>query len=291
MENSITLFAPSDWKDYELIDCGDGAKLERFGSYVISRPDPRAVWQRLAPPDIWNHAHAAFVRTTKDEGHWQVQTPPPADWSVRYKDMVFTLKPTSFKHVGVFPEQAVNWDWMRDAIAGSKSNVLNLFAYTGGASMAAAFAGALVTHVDSSRGTVDWAKKNAAASGLSDKSIRWIIDDAYKFALREARRGNTYDGIILDPPRFGRGTKGEIWKIEEDLPKLLAVVRSLLSPRPRFILINAYTADLSGLVIANLLSDLTSELGGRITSGELALQATAGDRLLPNGIFARWSAS
>ncbi len=291
MENSITLLAPSDWKDYELIDCGDGAKLERFGSYIISRPDPRAVWQRLAPPDVWNHVHAAFVRTTKDEGHWQVQTPPPADWSVRYKDMVFTLKPTSFKHVGVFPEQAVNWKWMRDAIAGSKSNVLNLFAYTGGASMAAALEGALVTHVDSSRGTVDWAKKNAAASGLSDKSIRWIIDDAYKFALREARRGNTYDGIILDPPRFGRGTKGEIWKIEEDLPKLLAVVRSLLSPRPRFILINAYTADLSGLVIANLLSDLTRELGGRITSGELALQATAGDRLLPNGIFARWSAS
>lgn len=287
----MTLLAPSDWKDYELIDCGDGAKLERFGSYVISRPDPRAVWLRLAPPDVWNHAHASFVRTAKDEGHWQVQTPPPADWSVHYEDLVFTLKPTSFKHVGVFPEQAVNWKWMRAAIAGTKSSVLNLFAYTGGASMAAALEGASVTHVDSSRGTVDWAKKNAAASGLSNKSIRWIIDDAYKFALRESRRGNTYDGIILDPPRFGRGTKGEVWKIEEDLPKLLAVIRTLLSPKPRFILINAYTADLSGLVIANLLGDLTHELGGRITSGELALQATAGERLLPNGIFARWSAS
>lgn len=291
MQNSITVLTPTDWKEYELIDSGDGAKLERFGSYLISRPDPRAIWQRRADSAIWERAHAAYVRKNADEGRWVIKTPPPEDWSVRYGAMVFSLTPTSFKHVGVFPEQAVNWQWVQDKIAGDHVKVLNLFAYTGGASMAAALAGAQVTHVDSAKSTVQWAQKNAALSKLSGDAIRWIIDDAYKFVLREHRRGNTYDGCILDPPRFGRGPKGEVWKIEEDLPNLLTAVRTILSPKPRFILINAYTADLSGIVISHLMDDLTRDVGGVCTAGELALADTTSGRLLPNGIFARWSAS
>ncbi len=290
MKNSITILTPSDWQDYELIDSGQGNKLERFGAYVISRPDPRAIWKRQAPQQVWDKAHATYVRSTKDEGHWNIKSPPPAQWTVGYHNVVFTLKPTSFKHVGVFPEQAVNWQWMQEVIDGKRIRVLNLFAYTGGATMATAQAGAEVTHVDSAKSAIDWAKANVAASALTTKPIRWIIEDAHKFAQREARRGNTYDGIILDPPRFGRGTKGEVWKIEEDLPKLLDVCRTLLSPTPVFVLLNAYTADLSGLVISHLLSDLTQGLGGSITAGELALQDTTSGRLLPNGIFARWAA-
>ncbi len=291
MENSIIILSPTDWKNYELIDSGDKAKLERFGSYIIARPDPRAIWQRKAPAATWESAHAAFVRGINDDGHWDIKSAPPDDWSITYRDLVFILKPTSFKHVGVFPEQAVNWSWMQDCIIGHKAKVLNLFAYTGGATMAAALAGAEVTHVDSVKGAVEWAKQNAAASGLSDTPIRWIIDDANKFVQREARRGNTYDGFILDPPRFGRGPKGEVWKIEENLPPLLAAIRPLISSKPLFILINAYTADLSGIVISQLLSDLTRTLHGTSTAGELVLADTTSGRLLPNGIFARWSSS
>lgn len=291
MENSINILTPSDWLDYALIDSGEGAKLERFGTYVIARPDPRAIWARRAPQSVWENAHAVYQRNNKDEGQWNIKTPPPSTWSVRYHNLVFTLKPTSFKHVGVFPEQAVNWQWMKHIINGQKMKVLNLFAYTGGATMAAAEAGAEVTHIDSAKGAIDWAKENAAASGLIGKPIRWIEDDAYKFTLREARRGNTYDGLILDPPRFGRGPKGEVWKIETDLPKLLAACKALLSPSPAFILVNAYTADLSSIVISQLLEDVARNLGGIISSGELAIKDTTTGRLLPNGIFARWSAS
>lgn len=289
MENTITVLTPSDWTDYELIDSGDGVKLERFGSYIIARPDPRAIWQRRAPAKTWENAHATFVRGINDDGHWDIKRAPPSDWSVRYHDLVFTLKPTSFKHVGVFPEQAVNWSWMQERIIGHKAKVLNLFAYTGGATMAAAIAGAEVTHVDSAKSTIEWAKQNTAASGLSGTSIRWINDDANKFVQREARRGNTYNGFILDPPRFGRGPKGEVWKIEENLPPLLAAIRPLLAHQPLFILINAYTADLSSIVISQLMTDLTRTLHGTSTAGELVLKDTTGGRLLPNGIFARWS--
>jgi len=292
MENSMTIYTPTDWLDYELIDSGDGAKLERFSSYIIARPDPRAIWKRLAPPAIWQKAHAHFIRGDKDEGHWDIKSPPPNDWAVRYHDIFFTLKPTSFKHVGIFPEQAVNWDWMTGIIQGRQATkVLNLFAYTGGATMAALAAGAEVTHVDAAKSTIEWAKANVTASKLSDKPIRWITDDAYKFALRETKRGNTYDGIILDPPRFGRGPKGEVWKIENDLPKLITACAALLSERPAFILINAYTADLSPLVISHLLSDMTGSMGGVRNRGELAIADSTSGRLLPNGIFARWSAS
>lgn len=287
---TIPLFIPDDWKDYELIDSGDGGKLERFGTYTIARPDPRAIWEISAPKETWDNADALYVRTNKDSGDWQIKTPPPSPWHVRYDTIVFTLKPTSFKHVGIFPEQAINWRWMTELIRGKSPNILNLFAYTGGATLAAAAAGAKVTHVDSAKSTIAWAKENAQASHLSDAPIRWIVDDAYKFAQREVRRGNSYDAIIMDPPRFGRGSQGEVWKLEENLPKLLSVCKQLLSTHPLFILINAYTADMSSVVIERLLSDLTRHLAGHVTLAELALKETASGRLLPSGICARWQA-
>lgn len=291
MDQSITILTPSDWTDYELIDSGEGMKLERFDGYIAARPDPRAIWKRRAPVSVWDKAHAHFVRSSNDDGRWDIHTPPPNNWQIRYHDLVFTLKPTSFKHVGVFPEQAVNWQWMRTIINGNPLKVLNLFAYTGGATMAALAAGAQVTHVDSAKSTIEWAKANVAASNLTEKPIRWITDDAYKFAFRETKRKNTYDGIILDPPRFGRGPKGEIWKIENDLPKLLSVCRELLSPNAKFILVNAYTADLSGLVLSHLVHDMMKDKKGTVTSGELTIADSTSGRLLPNGIFARWQAS
>lgn len=290
MENTIALWTPSDWQEYELLDSGGGMKLERFGTYVIARPDPRAIWKKQAPAGIWNEAHATYVRSAPDEGHWDIRKAPPPHWTVRYRSLVFTLKPTSFKHVGVFPEQAVNWKWIQEQINGKPLNILNLFAYTGGATLAAAAAGARVTHVDAARGAIEWAKENAAASGLSGKPIRWILDDAYTFVRREARRGNAYDGIILDPPRFGRGTKGEVWKIEDHLPDMLDACKNILVSRPTFILLNAYTADLSSIVLLNLLNDMTRTLQGAIQWGELAIRDSTSGRLLPNGIFARWSA-
>ncbi len=275
---STTLEYPTDWKDYELIDSGDGMKLERFGSYTVARPDPRAIWTR-SDAKRWKMADATFV-----EDQWNIKKQPPSPWKVSYNGLTFVLRPTSFKHVGVFPEQAVNWQWIEKQIHGDPIKVLNLFAYTGGATMAAARAGAHVTHVDAVRSAIDWANENATASGLKEKPIRWIEEDAYKFVAREAKRANTYEGIILDPPRFGRGSKGEVWKIEEDLPKLLNEIKKII--KPRFILLNAYTADLSPLVLHHLLAGLVP---GEITFGELALQESTGKRLLPSGIFARLS--
>lgn len=287
----MVLWAPSDWQEYELIDSGQGMKLERFGSYIIARPDPRAIWKKHAPAGIWNEAHATYVRSSQDEGRWDIRKAPPDHWVIRYRTLTFALKPTSFKHVGVFPEQAINWKWMHNLINGVPLKVLNLFAYTGGATLACAAAGAHVTHVDAARGAIEWAKENAAASNLSGKPIRWIVEDAYKFVLREARRGNTYDAVILDPPRFGRGTKGEVWKIENDLPDMLDACRQILAPRPKFILLNAYTADLSGIVLKNMLEDMTRTFTGAIEWGELTLRDSTSGRYLPNGIFARWFAS
>lgn len=287
----MTIAVSSDWKDYELIDSGNGEKLERFSSYIISRPDPRAIWKPMAPAAVWDKAHARYIRGSKEEGYWDIKMHPPANWHVRYHDLVFTLKPTSFKHVGVFPEQSVNWRWMMQTIAGRPLKILNLFAYTGGATMAALAAGAHVTHVDSAKGAIEWAKENTTASELIDKPVRWITDDAVKFAARELKRGNTYDGIILDPPRFGRGPKGEVWKIEVDLPKLTPILAGLLSPAPAFVLINAYTADLSALVIVHLLQDMTASLPGTRSFGELTIADSTSGRLLPHGIFARWNAS
>lgn len=263
-----TVAYSTDWKDYELIDSGDGMKTERFGPYTVVRTDPRAIWK----------PHASHRNSDK----------LPPEWNISYKHLTFILKPTQFKHVGVFPEQAVNWNWLTSVINGQNVKVLNLFAYTGGATLASAAAGAQVTHVDSVKSAINWANENVAASGLKGAPVRWIEEDAMKFVLREAKRGNTYDGVILDPPRFGRGSKGEVWKIEEDLPKLLSAIAALL-PKPKFIVLNAYTADLSPFVLHHLLADIVGD--EHIEFGELALMESSAGRLLPSGIFARWSAN
>lgn len=289
MGNTIPVLTSDDWQDYELIDSGNGRKLERFGAYVMSRPDPRVLWQPGAGGDVWEAADAVYESRTETAGDWDIRNSPPQDWRLRYRDLIFILKPTAFKHVGVFPEQAPNWQFIRSEVGGRPLSVLNLFAYTGGATLAALSAGAHVTHVDASKPSISWAKDNAEASGLTGKPVRWILDDAYKFVLREARRGVVYDAIIMDPPRFGRGAKGEVWKLESDLPKLLAACRTILSPTPSFVLINAYTADISSIVLSHLLSDFMARGEGTFEAGELALTASSDGRLLPNGIFARWS--
>jgi 23S rRNA (cytosine1962-C5)-methyltransferase len=283
------LLYPTDWVDYELIDSGHGNKLERFGSYRMIRPDPRALWHPILPEETWAKADTRFIRTDEKSGQWDTKQNHPPNWSISYNNLVFTLKPTEFKHVGVFPEQAVNWKWLTSIIDGKPLNILNLFAYTGGATLAAAQAGGRVTHVDSVKSTITWANENVRASNLTDKPIRWIEDDAYKFVMREAKRDSTYDGIIMDPPRFGRGPRGEVWKIEEDLPKLLSSCQQILSPHPALFLINAYTADLSPLVLHHLLSQTMKNFGGTTSFGELALQQSSDNNLLPNGICARWS--
>lgn len=285
--DNISINTPTDWKEYELLDSGDGMKLERFGTYIVVRPDPRAIWQPTTT--LWDTAHAKYIRKSATDGSWDITQTPPDPWVIHYENLAFTLRPTSFKHVGVFPEQATNWRWMKHQIDSSPLKVLNLFAYTGGATMAALSAGAQVTHVDSAKSAINWANENIIASGLKDKPVRWIEEDAYKFVLREAKRGNTYDGVIMDPPRFGRGSSGEVWKIEEDLPKLLTAVKSILSASPKFILLNAYTADLSSLVLRHVLADLTKDMPGTVSFGELALTESGGKRFLPAGIFSRWN--
>ena len=285
----IPVAFPDDWTEYELIDSGDGEKLERFNTYTLIRPDPRALWSKHSP-ERWELADASFKRTDPKTGDWLKRTPPPVPWLIHYNRLTFTLRPTEFKHVGIFPEQAVNWKWLDEIIRHRPLRILNLFAYTGGATMAAISSGAIVTHVDAAKSTIAWAKENLRASGLPETSVRWIEDDAYKFVLREGKRNNTYDGIILDPPRFGRGSKGEIWKLENDLPKLLSACKHILSPKPAFVLINAYTPDISSIVLHNMLQSMMESYSGSTTSGELTLKESASGNLLPNGIFARWSA-
>ncbi len=285
----IPILIPDGWNDYELIDTGGGMKLERFGEYIISRPDPRAIWKPRKPPAVWDTARAQYIRSTKTEGHWQIKTPPPSPWLIRYRDMTFLLEPTAFKHIGIFPEQAVNWVWLENIIRKQPLTILNLFAYTGAATVAAARAGSRVTHLDSVKSAITWAHENARLNNVTEKQIRWIEDDAMKFVLREAKRGNTYDGIILDPPRFGRGTKGEVWKLLDDLPRLLEACVSILSPHARFLLVNAYTADISATTLSQLVSSTLVNRGGSFSYGELALLESGDNgRLLPSGIFSRW---
>jgi len=274
-----SILIPEEWRDYELVDTGDGMKLERWGQYMMARPDPRIIWSK-GDPELWKKADAVF------EGeNWKFRNEPPQDWVVSWERLRFMLRPTDFKHTGVFPEQAVNWQWLQQKKA---TRVLNLFAYTGGATMAAAIAGAQVTHVDSSRPAMMWASENAKLSDIPKDHIRWIQDDVLKFVKREIRRGVKYDGIIMDPPRFGRGASGEVWKLEDDLPNLLEHTRQILSATPLFWLINAYTADLSSIALGNLLADMVKDLGGTTESGELGIKESSGGRILPAGIFARW---
>ena len=243
------------WTDYELLDCSDGERLERWGDAILIRPDPQIIWKDSQTAPEWNTAHARYIRSDKGGGAWDYRRKLPESWQIKYRDLTFLVKPTGFKHTGLFPEQAVNWDYCTELIKGANRpiNVLNLFAYTGGATLACAAAGASVCHCDAVKGMVDWARTNAKLSGLSDKPIRWIVDDANKFIKREIRRGTRYDGIILDPPSYGRGTNGEMWKLEDSIFGLMQDITELLSDKPLFLLLNSYTTGLSASVMSYLL--------------------------------------
>jgi 23S rRNA (cytosine1962-C5)-methyltransferase len=302
-------------ESYELLDAGEGLKLERFGKYTMVRPDPEALWKKSLPIDVWSAADLKFSRVGA-RTKWEGQDSVPKSWNIDFGGLTFSIKPTSFKHTGLFPEQMVNWEWMREIIKGRFASsqtapagprafspdhavslsdsanqipkVLNLFAYTGGATLACAKAGAEVVHVDGSKTAVSWARENAELSGLTDAPIRWIVEDCILFLEREAKRGNKYDGIIMDPPSFGHGPKDELWKIEEHFLKLMDLCKRVLSDEPLFVLINGYTAGYSPIVYENNLKDMMKGKNGTIEIGELAIEDSARGNLLPCGIFARW---
>mgnify|MGYP002750830468 FL=1 len=279
------------WKDYEVIDCSDGEKLERWDKYTLLRPDPQVLWSTPKKNPAWNKLNGHYHRSNKGGGEWEFFS-LPKQWTINYRDLTFNLKPFSFKHTGLFPEQAANWDWFSELIKNSPKKdikVLNLFAYTGGATCAAAKAGAAVTHVDASKGMVTWAKENAASSGLADAPIRWIVDDCVKFVEREIRRGNKYDAIIMDPPSYGRGPKGEIWKLEEKIHPFIALASQLLSDNPLFFLVNSYTTGLAPAVLTYMIStEVKSRFGGHVVADEIGLPVTETGLVLPCGAAGRW---
>lgn len=291
-----SLLVANKWQDYVLLDAGDGMKHERWGPHTLVRPDPQIIWPRhgASAGAKWDNWDGFYHRSEQGGGKWEFKRPLPDHWSLRYQPLGLTFKihPTSFKHTGLFPEQAVNWDWFSDKIrnAGREISVLNLFGYTGAATCAAAKAGAQVCHVDAAEGMVKWCKENAALSGLADAPVRYITDDCLKFARREIKRGRKYDAIIMDPPTYGRGSTGEMWKLEDHLWTLLKECRELLTDKPLFFLINAYTARLSPTVVANLLAELMHSRGGTITAGEVGLPIKADGKVLPCGIYGRWEA-
>lgn len=285
------MLVTDDWKDYELIDAGNGERLERWGKYVLIRPDPQIIWPGSKNESLWGKADAHYHRSQSGGGKWEYLNQLPERWKISYKGLSYHIKPTDFKHTGLFPEQAANWKWIMDKIAAAGRNVsvLNLFAYTGGATVAAASAGAEVCHVDAAKGMVGWAKENLVLSGLGDRPVRFITDDAIKFVQREQRRGRRYDGIIMDPPSYGRGPKGEVWKIEEALYGFIEECMGVLSDRPLFFLINSYTTGFSPTVLANILRMLVEKrFGGKTSSGEVGLPVKAGGLVLPCGIYGRW---
>lgn len=281
----------NEWKDYEILDMSSGRKLERWGSYILDRPDPQIIWQDKMFPSKWQKKDAMYIRSNKGGGYWENISNIKPRWQVKYKELTFNIKQMGFKHTGLFPEQAVNWDYMIDKIKSSKRKikVLNLFAYTGGATVACAYAGADVVHVDSSKGMVDWAKENISSSNLTDRFVRFIVDDCIKFVKREIRRGNKYDAIIMDPPSFGRGANGEVWNIEESLYPLIKLCCLVLSDNPLFFLINSYTTGLSPKVLENILSiTVAKERIGKISSGEVGLPMKDSNLVLPCGIYGLW---
>ena len=285
------MWTADHWKDYEVLDTSCGEKLERWGRYILLRPDPQVIWNTPKTAREWQKLNGHYHRSSKGGGEWEFFD-LPQEWSIHYGALTFRLKPFSFKHTGLFPEQAVNWDWFSQIIkgAGRPVRVLNLFAYTGGATLAAACAGANVTHVDASKGMVSWAKENAAASGLADAPIRWLVDDCVKFVERELRRGNVYDGIIMDPPSYGRGPKGEIWKIEESVYPFLELTTRLLSRDALFFLINSYTTGLQPAVLTYMLNTTVAKrMGGRAISSEIGLPVSESGLILPCGASGRWS--
>ena len=278
------------WKDYEVIDTSRGEKLERWDKYILVRPDPQVIWDTERIHKGWKRPNAHYHRSSKGGGEWEFFD-LPEQWSVSYNELTFNLKPFSFKHTGLFPEQAANWDWFSELIrdAGRQVKVLNLFAYTGGATLAAASAGASVTHVDASKGMVAWAKENARSSGLEDAPIRWLVDDCVKFVEREIRRGNKYDAIIMDPPSYGRGPKGEIWKIEESIFPFIELCSQILADDPLFLLINSYTTGLQPAVLSYMINTaVVKRFGGRAMSDEIGLPVTQSGLVLPCGASGRY---
>ena len=283
------------WKDYEVIDSSDGEKLERWGQYILVRPDPQVIWDTPRTDKRWKHPNAHYHRSKKGGGEWEFFD-LPEQWSIHYRNLTFQLKPFSFKHTGLFPEQAANWNWFSQLIAdavskGRQVKVLNLFAYTGGATLAAAAAGASVTHVDASKGMVTWAKENAISSGLKDAPIRWLVDDCVKFVEREIRRGNHYDAIIMDPPSYGRGPKGEIWKIEESVYPLIQLCSQILTDNPLFFLINSYTTGLQPAVLSYMISTVLGTANGTVTASEIGLPVSSNGLVLPCGASGRYEAT
>ncbi len=285
------MWIADQWKDYEILDTSNKEKLERWGSYILVRPDPQVLWNTPHKHPGWKKKNGHYHRSSKGGGEWDFFN-LPNEWSIQYKSLTFNLKPFSFKHTGIFPEQAVNWDWCATKIkeAGRPISVLNLFAYTGGATLSAAAAGATVTHVDASKGMVNWAKENAASSNLSTAPIRWLVDDCIKFVEREIRRGNKYDAIIMDPPSYGRGPKGEIWKIEDNIFAFIDLCSKLLSDKPLFFLVNSYTTGLQPAVLTYMLNlSITDKIGGQVEAEEIGLPVTGSNKILPCGASARWT--
>lgn len=290
------MWIAKDWKEYEVLDASGGEKLERWGSYILLRPDPQVLWNTEKSAPEWNALNAHYHRSNKGGGEWEFFD-LPQNWLLHYKELTFRLQPFAFKHTGVFSEQAVNWDWFGDKIRAAKKaqpereiKVLNLFAYTGGATLAAASAGAAVTHVDASKGMVTWAKENAALSGLADAPIRYIVDDCLKFVEREIRRGNRYDAVIMDPPSYGRGPKGEIWKIEEQIHSLVQLTTQVLKEEPLFFLLNSYTTGLQPALLSYLLGTELRRFHGSITSSEIGLPVRESGLILPCGASGRFEA-
>ena len=279
------------WKDYKILDMADGQKLEQWGNVILSRPDPQIIWKNKSFPAKWKQINATYHRSKTGGGSWEYNKKMPDKWQIKYKNLTFNIKPMGFKHTGLFPEQAVNWDWMIDKIKLEKREikVLNLFAYTGGATVACLLAGASCCHVDSSKGMVAWAKENVASSGLSKKPVRYIVDDVQKFVKREIKRGNKYDAIIMDPPSYGRGANGEIWQFEDNLYNLVELCMQVLSKNPLFFLINSYTTGISSTVLANILNlTIAKKYKGKVTSGEIGLPMENSKLILPCGIYSRW---
>ena len=277
------------WKEYEVLDTSGGEKLERWGAYTLIRPDPQVIWETERKHPGWKKCSGHYHRSSRGGGEWEFFG-LPKQWQIHYRELTFNLKPFSFKHTGLFPEQAVNWDWFSGKIRRAERpvKVLNLFAYTGGATLAAAAAGAHVTHVDASKGMVTWARENAASSGLQDRPVRWLVDDCMKFVEREIRRGNHYDGIIMDPPSYGRGPKGEIWKIEDAVYPLICQCEKLLSEDPLFFLVNSYTTGLAPAVLTYMISAALKNRGGYTEASEIGLPVTSTGLILPCGASGRW---
>ena len=276
-------------KDYELLDMANGEKLERWGDYILIRPDPQIVWKDKTNPNLWGKAHARYIRSSTGGGHWEKLRKMNDSWSIRYKNLTFNLKPMGFKHTGLFPEQAVNWDYMIEKISkevkkGREVKVLNLFAYTGGATVACAYAGASVCHVDSSQGMTNWAKENLSSSGLRERPVRFLVDDVIKFVKREIRRGNKYECIIMDPPSYGRGKNGEVWSIEKNIYELIELCSSLLSDNAMFMMINTYTGGLSGTIISNVVRHAIKDRKMNISFDEIGLKQKNSNEFLPCGI-------